>query len=201
MSAELRDHALVERVLSARSVWEALGVSPGSTSLAEARRVHRRTSLLVHPDKCADPRATQAFQRLGSFAVELERLAGDAAGQQSSDWSARRRRDEEEDIEWEEGSSCGSWGGESTSEDDSETDMELPRGGAAQPPQPDARVPQPQPGTHVPHFAAQTPLHSLAAAQQTQTDRQREIEQLYVSARSALKQVRTICRCAPCTYS
>ena len=201
MSAELRDHALVERVLSARSMWEALGVSPGSTSLAEARRVHRRTSLLVHPDKCADPRATQAFQRLGSFAVELERLAGDAAGQQSSGWSARRRRDEEEAIEWEEGSSCGSWGGESTSEEDSETDMELPRGSAAQPPQAGARVPQPQPGTHVPHFAAQTPLHSLAAAQQLQTDRQREIEQLYVSARSALKQVRSICRCAPCTYS
>ena len=46
-----RGSALVERVLNAKSVHDALGVSQIATA-AEVRKVYRKTCLLVHPDKC-----------------------------------------------------------------------------------------------------------------------------------------------------
>ena len=43
--------AVVERVVRARGVYDALGMLPGAT-ISEMRKVYRRTCLLVHPDKC-----------------------------------------------------------------------------------------------------------------------------------------------------
>ena len=43
--------ALVQRVLNARTLCEALGVRSDATQ-SEMRKVYRRTCLLLHPDKC-----------------------------------------------------------------------------------------------------------------------------------------------------
>ena len=147
-----RADALIERVLAASSVYDALGVARDAT-IYDVRKVYRKYCLRVHPDKCKvcasaftapetghassltrahasplaslaqHPMATEAFQRLGSFVVELERLgecgynSGDNNPPRSS-WRERwQRYGEAPDIEWEEGSSCGSWGDESSDEE------------------------------------------------------------------------------------
>ena len=73
------------------------------------------------------PKATEAFQRLGSFVRELD-LLDDSAGSWQRAWQRYdRSRGDAADIEWEEGSSCGSWGGESSEESQS-MDVEQPQG-------------------------------------------------------------------------
>ena len=44
-------HVLVERIMRANGVHEALGMTPDAT-VADMRRMYRKTCLLVHPDKC-----------------------------------------------------------------------------------------------------------------------------------------------------
>ena len=93
--------ALVQRVLNARTLCEALGVRSDATQ-SEMRKVYRRTCLLLHPDKCKvscasdcspliatylpraaagshqcldraqDAQATEAFQRLGTFLRDMD---------------------------------------------------------------------------------------------------------------------------------
>ena len=83
--------------------------------MSEVRRVYRKTCLLLHPDKCKHERATEAFQQLGSYVVELEKLE-ELGGNERTKWSDFHTRKPDE-REWEEGSDCGSWGGESSDED------------------------------------------------------------------------------------
>ena len=46
-----RADALIERVLAASSVYDALGVARGAT-LDDVRKTYRKYCLRVHPDKC-----------------------------------------------------------------------------------------------------------------------------------------------------
>ena len=55
--------AAPQRVLAARDLYEALGVAPDA-SAAEVQKAFRALSLTLHPDKCSEPGAEQAFQRL-----------------------------------------------------------------------------------------------------------------------------------------
>jgi hypothetical protein len=112
-----RADTLVGRVLSAVGIYDALGLAP-SVSHKETHRVYRKVCLQLHPDKCKHPKATEAFQQLGAFMIEMEKLAeltGSANGEGYTTSYEQRRPTASH--EWEEGSDCGSWGGESSDEE------------------------------------------------------------------------------------
>ncbi len=57
----------VNRILGAFKLnpFEQLGISFDCT-MEDIRRQYRKVSLMVHPDKCKHPRATDAFEVLGN---------------------------------------------------------------------------------------------------------------------------------------
>ena len=62
----------VNRILGAFKLnpFEQLGLRFDATP-EDAKRQYRKTSLMVHPDKCKHPRATDAFEVLGIASKEL----------------------------------------------------------------------------------------------------------------------------------
>ncbi|CEL97969.1 unnamed protein product [Vitrella brassicaformis CCMP3155] len=79
--------AVVERVLSARSAYEVLELQPQwITDTDVVRKAYKRISLLVHPDKCTHPKASDAFRvvfgalQVLSDASEQERALHAATG-------------------------------------------------------------------------------------------------------------------------
>lgn len=63
MAAERCD--TVARVLTAAHAFDALGLPAVAADRAAVKAAYRRVALAVHPDKSDDPRAEQAFKRLG----------------------------------------------------------------------------------------------------------------------------------------
>uniref|UniRef100_A0A7S3K6Y9 J domain-containing protein n=1 Tax=Aureoumbra lagunensis TaxID=44058 RepID=A0A7S3K6Y9_9STRA len=53
----------IDKIFAASSMYEVLDVSPNA-SAAEIRKKYLKRSVMVHPDRCSDPRATAAFQRV-----------------------------------------------------------------------------------------------------------------------------------------
>ena len=53
----------IDRILSAKDAYSVLDLGRQATK-EEVKKSYRRLSLLVHPDKSTDTRATQAFQKL-----------------------------------------------------------------------------------------------------------------------------------------
>ncbi|KAL0031255.1 hypothetical protein WJX77_011655 [Trebouxia sp. C0004] len=51
--------------------YDVLGVEPSATS-GEMKKRYWRLSLLIHPDKCAHPRANDAFQAISKVSKELQ---------------------------------------------------------------------------------------------------------------------------------
>ena len=51
--------------------YEVLGVEPTATS-GEIKKRYWRLSLLIHPDKCAHPRANDAFQAVSKVSKDLQ---------------------------------------------------------------------------------------------------------------------------------
>ncbi|KAL0052999.1 hypothetical protein WJX82_011271 [Trebouxia sp. C0006] len=51
--------------------YDVLGVEPSATS-GEIKKRYWRLSLLIHPDKCAHPRANDAFQAVSKMSKELQ---------------------------------------------------------------------------------------------------------------------------------
>lgn len=51
--------------------YDVLGVEPSATS-GEIKKRYWRLSLLIHPDKCAHPRANDAFQAVSKVSKELQ---------------------------------------------------------------------------------------------------------------------------------
>ena len=83
-SAESREQA-VARVLRClapppadRDAYSVLALDPGA-SAGEVKKAYWRLSLLVHPDKCAHPRAAEAFAALAKARDELADASGRAA--------------------------------------------------------------------------------------------------------------------------
>mmetsp|Transcript_12842 Transcript_12842/g.32859 ORF Transcript_12842/g.32859 Transcript_12842/m.32859 type:complete len:309 (+) Transcript_12842:125-1051(+) len=54
----------VASVLNARNHFEVIGLEPKKCCGTELRRAYKMTALKVHPDKCQDARAIEAFRRL-----------------------------------------------------------------------------------------------------------------------------------------
>ena len=83
-SAESREQAVarVLRCLAApaaeRDAYAVLALDPGA-SAGEVKKAYWRLSLLVHPDKCAHPRAAEAFAALAKARDELADASGRAA--------------------------------------------------------------------------------------------------------------------------
>ena len=61
--------------LTRPSAWKVLGVERRA-SLAECRQRYRELVLLVHPDKCDDPRAGAAFRAVHEAFLAASRLVG-----------------------------------------------------------------------------------------------------------------------------
>ena len=55
----------------AADAYAVLGVEPSASS-AEIKKRYWRLSLLIHPDKCAHPRANDAFQAVSKVSKELQ---------------------------------------------------------------------------------------------------------------------------------
>ena len=51
--------------------YEVLGVEAAATS-GEIKKRYWRLSLLIHPDKCAHPRANDAFQAVSKVSKDLQ---------------------------------------------------------------------------------------------------------------------------------
>ena len=51
--------------------YEVLGVEPSASS-GEIKKRYWRLSLLIHPDKCAHPRASDAFQAVSKVSKDLQ---------------------------------------------------------------------------------------------------------------------------------
>ena len=66
----------VARVLTAAHAFDALGLAAEAADKAVVKAAYRKAALAVHPDKSDDPRAEQAFKRLGeAYEVLLDPLA------------------------------------------------------------------------------------------------------------------------------
>jgi len=63
MSTSPDEHDAVTEILNASDHYQVLGV-PETVQSAALRRAYLTKSVQVHPDKCSDPKATEAFQRV-----------------------------------------------------------------------------------------------------------------------------------------
>ena len=54
----------VASVLAARNYFEVIGLEPSRCCGTELKSAYKKTALKVHPDKCEDSRAIEAFRRL-----------------------------------------------------------------------------------------------------------------------------------------
>ena len=201
----------MERVLGAVGVYDALGLHP-SVEMAEVRKVYRKTCLLVHPDKCKHARATEAFQQLGTYVIELEKLEELGGSGTSTKWADVHKR-ATETHEWVEGSDCGSWGGESSDEDGvwhpvasgEAARAKAIAAGIGRPPEPskppppsaapalEDDAPQPQPPQPQQSASPQVPTDggsadSAASGTDISPGRQQEVKQLAASATAALQE-------------
>lgn len=73
-SSSVADTEEVQRVLCSRTDHEVLQVAPGA-SAAVIRKRYRELAVSLHPDKCAVPDATLAFQRLVAAFAALNKHA------------------------------------------------------------------------------------------------------------------------------
>ena len=84
---ETDEHDVIEEILNASNHYKVLSVSE-SVESAELRRAYLTKSVKVHPDKCSDPRATEAFQRVAEawtvLSNEETRAEYDARGKQDA---------------------------------------------------------------------------------------------------------------------
>ena len=55
---------VLERILKGKSHFERLGLEARQYTSSEVRKAYRGVAIKVHPDKCSDPQATEAFQIL-----------------------------------------------------------------------------------------------------------------------------------------
>ena len=55
----------LDRVLTASNAYQILGLS-ATANLDDAKKAYRELSRKLHPDKCTDPRSTDAFQRVAA---------------------------------------------------------------------------------------------------------------------------------------
>ena len=73
--------ALLESIIGAASSAAALGLPAAPTTPAEVRTAFRRRALRVHPDKCGNSLAAEAFRRLTDAYEELTARCATAAAQ------------------------------------------------------------------------------------------------------------------------
>eukprot|EP00927_Polykrikos_kofoidii_P077771 TRINITY_DN74684_c0_g1_i1.p1 TRINITY_DN74684_c0_g1~~TRINITY_DN74684_c0_g1_i1.p1 ORF type:complete len:335 (-),score=63.83 TRINITY_DN74684_c0_g1_i1:152-1156(-) len=65
-AGKVDDHQLpsLEDILAATSLFEALGLEKRVYEPSTVKQRYKQLALKVHPDKCSDPRAKEAFQRV-----------------------------------------------------------------------------------------------------------------------------------------
>lgn len=65
----------IDRILSAKSDYSVLGLSPGADG-AQIRKRYRQIAVTVHPDKCSHPKANEAFHKIVLAYRNLSRYVG-----------------------------------------------------------------------------------------------------------------------------
>lgn len=65
----------IDRILSAKSDYSVLGLSPGVDG-AQIRKRYRQIAITVHPDKCSHPKANEAFHKIVLAYRNLSRYVG-----------------------------------------------------------------------------------------------------------------------------
>lgn len=55
----------VTKILIAKDSWQVLGVARG-TDIITLKKAYRKLAMAVHPDRCKDEKATEAFRKLNS---------------------------------------------------------------------------------------------------------------------------------------
>ena len=78
---------VISRVIAARSFYDVLDCSR-SASAIEIKGAFHKLSLLLHPDKCAEPNAEAAFQRLS----EAHAVLGDTVRRRSYDFETAHKQ-------------------------------------------------------------------------------------------------------------
>lgn len=81
---EQKQARVVEDILSAKTLYDVLGVSPPLEE-ASLRKAYLKTSVKVHPDKNQHPQATEAFQRV----AEAMEILNDASARAAYDAELR----------------------------------------------------------------------------------------------------------------
>mmetsp|Transcript_13639 Transcript_13639/g.27245 ORF Transcript_13639/g.27245 Transcript_13639/m.27245 type:complete len:220 (-) Transcript_13639:1859-2518(-) len=65
----------IDRILSAKSDYSVLGLSPGADGV-QIRKRYRQIAVTVHPDKCSHPKANEAFHKIVLAYRNLSRYVG-----------------------------------------------------------------------------------------------------------------------------
>lgn len=71
-TAMFADDKEINRVLSAKSDYALLKLSPGC-SAAELRKRYREMALSCHPDKCSHPKSQEAFRKIVTAYTSLQK--------------------------------------------------------------------------------------------------------------------------------
>lgn len=95
---ELEDRdSTIDVILNSKSLFGRLGLPEEATDVSKIRKTYRLLALKTHPDKCADERATEAFQLLSEAfdvlhnqATQRTYLAAQQSGQKAPQKSKRK---------------------------------------------------------------------------------------------------------------
>jgi DnaJ family protein C protein 8 len=62
---------IIRRATTFKNPFDILDVTP-ETTIADIQKKYKRMALLLHPDKCKHPKATEAFDIMKKAASDLE---------------------------------------------------------------------------------------------------------------------------------
>lgn len=88
---ESDEHNVIEEILNASNHYQVLSVDEETVDSAALRRAYLTKSVQVHPDKCNDPQATEAFQRVAEAWTVLSNE------ETRAEYDARGKRDDHQE--------------------------------------------------------------------------------------------------------
>jgi curved DNA-binding protein CbpA len=95
----------ISQVLNAKNYFERLQLPVQTTAPNVLKKQYKKIALQIHPDKCSDPKATEAFKALtGAYeflsdSVKQSNHINEIKGQQPRNRASKRRTTEEEFAE------------------------------------------------------------------------------------------------------
>eukprot|EP00759_Apiculatamorpha_spiralis_P012999 PhF_6_TR19816/c0_g1_i1/m.28893 len=87
--------SILDRIIAANDRADIIGVDLTTTTVEEVRKKYKHLAARIHPDKCTDPRATDAFAKLDSAA---KLLSDEKALKTLQDAAIRKKRGREDNT-------------------------------------------------------------------------------------------------------